>query len=115
MESVNRPIPTGVSALAMFHFLLAVGLLLGVLASLQMLGLAPAFLIVPITMSGGIVFLCAVGFGLWELRNWARILVIGEAALTLVIVPVLLPLCLLIVWYMFRPHVRRAFDGPAAQ
>ena len=119
MESVSRPIPTLVSALAIFHFLFAVGLLLFAWGILLMLG--PGFFLtffMPI-MIGGIVFFVAVGFGLWKLRNWARTLVIGEAALGFVIglyaLPVLLLLCPLIVWYMFRPHVRRAFDGPATQ
>jgi len=121
MESVNRPIPTLVSALAIFHFLFAVGLLLFAWGMLLTMGpeFLLTFLLMPITMSGGIVFFGAVGFGLWKLRNWARILVIGEAVLGFVIglyaLPVLLLLCPLIVWYMFRSHVIRAFDGPAAQ
>jgi len=75
------------------------------------------------------VIAVVVGVGLLKLRNWSRILTIILTALSLVLLAASLLLtlllhfvllasifdlvyagiCVWILWYMFRPHVRQAF------
>jgi hypothetical protein len=75
-----------------------------------------------------------LGYGMWTLRNWARIvtaiitavsLIVGVVFLVRIggqlnISPLLLDfvrigLCLLVLWYLWRPNVRAAFLGSQHQ
>lgn len=95
---------------------------------------APAALLLRLGKAAGwflIVFgllKAASGVGLWKLRNWGRLLTLGLAALAVAlslpgivsaalardVVSLLLGLVFavgyaVIVWYLFRPDVKRAF------
>lgn len=73
-----------------------------------------------------------LGYGMWTLRNWARVVTIMITAVslvyavvslaqiashinpsTLVLSLVRIGLCLLVLWYLWRPDVRAAFRKPA--
>jgi len=85
---------------------------------------------------GGVVCLVAaalsviIGIGLWKLRNWARVLTIVFTALGLLFCVfgiltgllhfhlvlvvfrlVFMAIYVLILWYMFQPHVKQAFGA----
>jgi hypothetical protein len=84
--------------------------------------------------AGGVLFLIfgaidvVVGVGLWKLCNWARILTIILTALALLMAGIglltsllhfnlfvlvfqliFVGIYILILWYMFQPHVKKAF------
>lgn len=135
--------PTGVTVLAILNFLGAACMVM--VGLLFMLGLGLAGLGAGQQSAGGMAFLMGlgavagvifliiaivVGIGLWRLRNWARILTIILAAISLVpLLPGLMFSMLSleifsmmvqlvfagfygwIIWYMVRPHVKRAFGA----
>lgn len=78
------------------------------------------------------VVVALVGYGMWTVRGWARVVTIVITAVSLVYGVVSLVhlashislstlllgllrvgLCLLVLWYMWRPNVREAFRRPA--
>ncbi len=117
--------PTGVTVLAGLSFLGAGLCVLGGLDYAALVGLS--------AVGGVLLLVCAAigvvaGIGLWKLRGWARMVTIVLTILSLVLavpglfmsifslkVPQLIfqligaGICGLIVWYMFRPHVKQAF------
>ncbi len=136
--------PIGVTVLAILDFLGALLCIGGGLVLLLGMGIAGAGMmqqsrgggafLAGLGAVGGVVCLIAaaisalVGFGLWKLRNWARILTIVFSGLgilgglpglatallhfnlpTLVFTLVFLGIYALIIWYMFQPHVKQAF------
>lgn len=144
MTSTKRPL--GVTILAILNFLGAATesmlLLLAVsapdtlrslLAGLSPQGSGPDALL---NMGTGlalyfvaiIALMLVLGYGLWTLRNWARIITIiitaisllgtligfvqigAEIGLSAVLLGLLrVGLCILILWYLFKPNVREAF------
>jgi hypothetical protein len=114
----------GVTLLAVYHFMLA-GLLL-----LATMGLAiPTFitaivgivedsdaliatgilgLLAAVSMVSCLVML-AVGFGLWTLRQWARIATIALAVLGLMFVPIGTIIGGATLWYLLQPEVAERF------
>src|SRR5216684_2937832 len=141
---MNRPV--GVTILAILEFIGAVILVLLGIGSIVGMGLLCAAM----SQSGGgsagaggimaviggalsvfcFIFaaICALlGWGLWKLKNWARIIVIVLAVLgavfallgllqfsAAVAVGIVIRLAIngLIVWYLLRPDVAAAFKGP---
>lgn len=55
----------------------------------------------------------AVGYGLWHLRQWARITAMALAALTLLIFPLGTAIGALILWHLAKPDVARQFEMTA--
>jgi len=135
--------PTGVTILAVLCFVFAGLALLAALALMFMGGMlaqmvessgmgpmlasAGAFVGVAALIGAALYFL--VGFGLWKLKNWGRILAIVFVALGLVsaalgLFSTLSPfqagvfawqlfVCLLDIWiimYLLKPHVKQAFS-----
>lgn len=114
----------GVTLLAVYHFMLA-GLLL-----LATMGLAiPTFitaivgivedsdaliatgilgLLAAVSMVSCLVML-AVGFGLWTLRQWARIATIALSVLGLMFVPIGTIIGGATLWYLLQPEVAEQF------
>jgi hypothetical protein len=143
--------PVGVTILAVLYFLGAVcGLLAGIgmilgggfMATLisqqaQGAGVGAGFLAGLGAVLGVVILVFAaldvlLGWGLWKLKNWARIVTIVLAAIgiagalfgllgaflhfgmfLLVLTLVRLAICGLILWYMLQPHVSAAFQGQA--
>src|ERR1700680_688026 len=139
--------PTGATILALFEFFVATLLLLFALASAlgaSALGAilsrtreigAPGFaLFAGAGMMVAVILLVpaglfsVLGFGLWNLRNWARIATIVLAALGvagasmgllwalahfrvfgLMVSSIRLSINLLVLWYLSQPEVRRSF------
>lgn len=138
--------PTGVTVLAILNFLGAACMVM--VGLLFMLGLGLAGLGAGQQSAGGMAFLMGlgaiagviflifaviaivVGIGLWRLRNWARILTIILAAISLLPLLPGLMLSMLsleifsmmfqlafagfygwIIWYMVQPQVKRAFGA----
>jgi len=139
--------PTGVTVLAILNFLGAACMVIFGLLFMLGLGLAgmgagssgeggAMALLLGLGAVAGVIFLVfaavaiVVGIGLWRLRNWARILTIVLAAISLLpLLPGLLMSMLSIeiftmmfqlafaafygwiIWYMLQPHVKRAFGA----
>ena len=139
--------PTGVTILAVLEFISAgviilVGLLLlvggGVLGAMSGGSEASGFMSVlgALGAVAGVVVIVLsaipllVGFGLWRLKNWARILVIVFSGIGVVsnLFEILggasagelfslssgvigLGINVLILWYMFQAHVKQAFGA----
>lgn len=139
--------PAGVSVLAILDFIGAGFLVLAAIGSFFGMGILGAILrsnreigsMGTAAMAGiGIVFAVilfafaalsgVVGYGMWNLKNWARIITIVFAVLgilggafgilwallhlhiiSLFITCVRAALHILILWYLMQPHVRRAF------
>ena len=134
--------PTGVSVLAVLCFiaagltiLISLAFMMGSAAISQMIGGgAGSAMFVGLGAIGGIFILAfaalylVVGFGLWTLKNWGRLLMLILAAIGLVFgalgllralmhfhVMVLawqLIVCLIYAWiitYLLKPHVKQAF------
>jgi len=135
--------PTGVTILAVLCFVFAGLALLAALALMFMGGmlgqmvessgmgtmLAGAGAIVGVVVLIGAALYFLVGFGLWKLKNWGRILAIVFVALGLIgaalgLFSSLSPfqagvfgwqlfICLLDIWiiiYLLKPHVKQAFS-----
>jgi len=135
--------PTGVTILAVLAFIFAGLALLGALGLMFMGGMlaqmvessgmgtmlagAGAFVGVVVLICAALYFL--VGFGLWKLKNWGRILAIIFVALGLISAAMglffsLSPfqagvfawqlfVCALDIWiivYLLKPHVKQAFS-----
>lgn len=134
--------PTGVTILAVLDFIGAAGcVLLGILfmvggtfagaaAGSNTQGGAAAFgflaglgAFMGVAMFIGAAIAALVGWGLWKLKGWARIVTIVLAALGAAVnllgivthfnVGGLIGLAIdgLILWYMFQPNVKAAFAG----
>jgi len=137
--------PLGVTMIAVLQFLLtALMILVSLALGTGLLGrtfsLNPAepvsrFLLLASTAKMGAIcsflftcFLAALGHGMWNLRNWARIAtIIVEAAgvvgasfgllwaithlelSALLVTSIRLGISILILWYLNQPHVVRAF------
>jgi hypothetical protein len=137
--------PTGVTVLAVLAFIGAAFCLLGALffmiggAAMSQLGgssmgggamFAGLGALAGVFILGFAVLYAVVGFGLWKLQNWARILaLIGAAVGTLIgllrilgalahfhpgIVVLNLIVCAFDIWiltYLLKPHVKQAFGA----
>ena len=122
--AAKPPRADGVTLLAVYHFMLA-GLLL-----LATMGLAIPTVITAIVgvvedsdalIATGILGLLAavamvacfvmlaVGFGLWTLRQWARVATIALAVLGLMFVPIGTLIGGATLWYLLKPEVAAEF------
>ncbi len=136
--------PAGVTVLAILNFIAAA--CLGLLALAMVLGMGfigsmagggergGAILLAGLGVIGGVIFVimavvsAAVGYGMWNLQNWARLvsvvfcclgIVAGLLGLTAGAVHfrpffmmtsiVRMAVAALIIWYLFQPHVKQAF------
>jgi len=133
------PRPTGVTVLAIVNWIIACGLIMlaagffvgfQFLSTMGVLGM-PTALISAIGTFGGIVFLlfaaveAFVGYGLWNLQEWARVVEIALFAIHLLfsiprllfphmavfLLPRLVRMAIdgLVIWYLLQPQVRAAF------
>lgn len=143
--------PTGVTIIAVLDFigagfcvLAGLGMMLGggFIASMmsQQEGGAGAGLLGAIGAAAGVFFLVLaavavlLGWGLWKLKEWARIVtivfaatgavfaligmfaVLGHfAAVGIVVGLIRLAINGLIIWYLLQPHVKAAFQGVQAR
>ena len=127
--------PEGVSIISIYYYV-AAGLLVMGACAMVTIPLIVAFAaqhdadariavpIVTVVMAVIMFFLvvlavayAGVGWGLWNLKPWARIGAIVLAVLSLASVPIGTIIGGLILWYMFQPEARAAFGettGPAA-
>lgn len=136
--------PTGVSVLAILSFigagltvLVALAFMMGSAAISQMVGGGTgSAMFVGLGAIGGVFILgfailyLVVGFGLWTLKNWGRLLMLILAAIGLIFgalgllsalmhmrIPVMvwqLIVCGIDVWiitYLLKPHVKQAFGA----
>jgi uncharacterized membrane protein (DUF2068 family) len=140
---MNRPV--GVTVLALFNFLCAAFfLMLGMLMALGMgaagmskdLAAGAGAMLAGLGVVGAVIFFAVaalyavMGWGLWTLQNWARIIVLVFAFIglafgalgvmgsllhfeivTLVLQMVPLAVNALIAWYLMQPHVKQAFGA----
>ncbi len=64
---------------------------------------------------GVIMFILAiiyivVGWGLWTLKSWARLAAIILAIISLISFPIGTILGIIILWYLFKPEIKAAFQ-----
>jgi len=139
--------PTGITILAVLEFLTAGALILAALLFIVAFGLLGGAagqagesggmaVLMGLGAVAGVILLVialiplALGYGLWKLKNWARILVIVFSILGVLsnLAGAAIPLMTgepvsavssviglgvngLILWYMFQPHVKQAFGA----
>lgn len=136
--------PAGVTVLAILNFVAAACLGLLALAAVLGMGFVAStaaardrgglLLLAGLGVIGGVIFLvmavvsAAIGYGMWNLQNWARLVSIvfcclgifaGLLGLTAGAVHfhpffmmsniVRMAIAALIIWYLFQPHVKQAF------
>lgn len=119
--------PDGVTMISIYHFVVTGLCLLGICAMLAVPAIMAAVQeidyevrealpIVGVVMAVGIGFVvligaahAVVGWGLWQMRPWARIGAIVLAVLSLFNVPIGTAIGALILWYLFQPEGREAF------
>ncbi|MCB9159720.1 MAG: hypothetical protein H6644_07665 [Caldilineaceae bacterium] len=118
------PRADGVTLLAVYHFMLA-GLLLLATMGLAIPTVITAIvgvvedsdaliatgilgLLATVAMVACIVML-AVGFGLWTLRQWARVATIALSVLGLMFVPIGTLIGGVTLWYLLKPEVAAEF------
>ncbi|MDI6917577.1 MAG: hypothetical protein QMC80_07250 [Thermoplasmatales archaeon] len=51
-----------------------------------------------------------IGWGLWTLKGWARTIAIILAILSLCNIPVGTIIGIIILWYLFKPEIKAAFE-----
>ncbi|NOZ27447.1 MAG: hypothetical protein GXP39_05260 [Chloroflexi bacterium] len=123
-----EPRPGGVLVIALYHLVVGVVTGLGICALLTIpfiVGVAAsgdpdARIAVPIVggimvLAAGFLFLLAlanllVGWGLWHMREWARIAAIGLSVLRLLNFPIGTIIGGLIIWYLLQPQIVAAFQ-----
>lgn len=76
------------------------------------IGLVAVGLIAAVTMTFTLLFL-VVGYGLWALRQWARVAAMALAMLSLLAFPVGTVIGGLILWRLMDPEVAGRFESPA--
>ena len=118
--------PDGVTIISIYHFLMAIPLLLGACA-LSVFALAPVLVYVGeraslfwslfgigiglfFTGFGGLAFL-VVGWGLLQLRGWARWGAIVLAILVLPGFPIWTVIGGAIIWYLLQDEAKTAFGA----
>jgi hypothetical protein len=115
----------GVTLIAFFHFLISAAFLLAtvVLAFPTLLfGLAAVTveagaviamfavgLMAAVAMVFCVLFL-SIGYGLWTLRQWARVAAIALAVVSLAAFPIGTVLGGLILWHLLKPEVAARFE-----
>lgn len=139
-----QPRPGGVTVLAILNFLAAAALvcvglaivvgagIFGTMADAH--GRGGMLLFTGLGILGAVIFFimavvsAAIGYGMWNLQNWSRIVSIAFCCLGIVgglfgmmsgvvrVHPFFLmgsilrmAVAALIIWYLFQPHVKRAF------
>ncbi len=118
--------PDGVTLIALFHFaatlfwlliacmVTAVPFFVMSIAEAEVKEIVPLVFLAAI-LGGGLMVLvgaanAVVGWGLWEMKPWARMAAIVLAAIAgITIIPVGTVIGGLIVWYLFQPEAREAF------
>ena len=115
----------GVTFIAAYHFLVSGIFLVATMAfalPTMILGIVaiadapPAAIAMFVTGFGATIMMVfcilflAVGYGLWTLRQWARISAIALALLTLLLFPVGTAIGALIIWHLAKPEVASEFE-----
>ena len=114
---VKKERPAGVTILAVLQFL----------SGIVYLGMGAMFLTgggyggyIPgltevLAIIGGIFIVLGlvcflIGWGLWTLKGWARIIAIILAILSLCNIPIGTIIGIIILWYLFKPEIKAAFE-----
>lgn len=56
------------------------------------------------------IFYIVVGWGLWTMKSWARIVAIILAVISLLSFPVGTIIGIIVLWYLFKPEIKQAFN-----
>lgn len=115
----------GVTLIALYHFLVSLlflagtvalaipGMILAIVAATEappvFIGMAVIGLIACVTMAFTVLYLVA-GYGLWTLRQWARVTALALSMLTLLLFPVGTIAGGLIIWHLLKPEVAARFS-----
>ncbi len=118
----------GVTFLALYHFLISLVFLAGtvvmavptlILAIVAATTAAPAVIgmvavgfVAAVTMTFALLYL-AVGYGLWTLRSWARIMALALALPSLLLIPVGTVAGAATLWHLLKPEVAARFEAQA--
>ncbi len=115
----------GITLIALYHFLVSLlflagtvvlavpGLILAIVAATEappaFIGMAVIGALACVTMAFTLLYLI-VGYGLWTLRQWARVTALALAMLSLLNVPVGTVAGGLTIWHLLKPEVAARFD-----
>ncbi len=117
--------PAGVATLAILQFIMGILAILGGVAVLAVMGSMSLDLAAAGEgIGGGLIFLGLIafllGWGLWNLKPWARTLslifavlwvITGILTLIVGIGIVILIVAILILWYLMKPEIKAAFGA----
>jgi hypothetical protein len=124
-ESQSLRRDDGVTFIAVYHFLVAAMFLVGtvvlalptmILAVVAVFEAPPAAIGMFAVGLGAIVtfLFCAlylaVGYGLWKLRQWARISAMALALISLLFFPVGTAIGAVVLWHLAKPEVAQQFE-----
>ncbi|MEZ4727579.1 MAG: hypothetical protein R3E79_10645 [Caldilineaceae bacterium] len=115
----------GVTLLAGYHFVLAGLFLLGTLILMlptailgivgmvedpdAFLGMVAVGFVALVTMVSCLLYL-AIGYGLWTLRQWARIAALALAIISLFGIPIGTITGAITLWYLLKPDIAAKFE-----
>ena len=107
--------PSGVTILAVLYWLSAIVAVLGGLAYIggMLYFLPPLFLaffwvLGSVLIAVGLVDL-VIGWGLWNLKKWARTLAIVLAVIGLISFPIGTIISIITLWYLFKAEIKACF------
>lgn len=126
--------PDGVTIISIYHYFVAALFVMGIcfVAAVPFIvaaspdrdsvGAVPIVAIVTVVVAFALLAFAAfygvIGWGLWQLKPWARLGAIVLAGLSLLSIPIGTIIGGLTLWYLFQPEARTAFgeqvgDNPA--
>ena len=107
--------PSGITILAVLYWLGAIIAIVGGLAYFSVLVyfVPPAFLAL-FRMVGAVLILIAIldiviGWGLWNLKRWARTVAIVLAIVGLINFPIGTAISIITLWYLFKSDIKAFF------
>ncbi len=116
----------GVTVIAVYHLVVAAMFLFGtvvlalptmILAAVAVFEAPPAAIgMFAVGLGATVTFLfcalyLAVGYGLWKLRQWARVSAMALALITLLFFPIGTAIGALVLWHLAKPEVAKQFEN----
>ena len=107
--------PSGLTILAVLYWLSAIIAILGGLAYvagialLLPLGFLAIFWVLGVALIVIGVLDIVIGWGLWNLKRWARTVAIVLAVIGLISFPIGTVISIITLWYLFKPEIKACF------
>jgi len=107
--------PSGVTILAVLYWLSAIIAILGGLAYVAGIALLLPLGFLAILWVLGVALIVIgvldilIGWGLWNLKRWARTVAIVLAVIGLISFPIGTVISIITLWYLFKPEIKACF------